>query len=185
VEKNTPLYTKVLDGKIIMPTEEVDLNMFEFCQKYLRSHGYSQYEISNYSRGGMECFHSLHYWNLEPCLAFGPSVHGYDGHIRWWNTSSLDAYIQMLEHNEKPVSGSERLSQTDHFNEAVFNGLRTREGIQLRNIHSWETDLKKMNPAILKWKDQLDITKDAIFLKSDSYKYADAIASDMMIIKPQ
>ena len=185
VEKNTPLYTKVRDGKIIMPSEAMDLYMFEFCQKYLRSHGYSQYEISNYSRDGMECCHNLHYWNLEPYLAFGPSAHGYDGHIRWWNTSSLDAYIQMLEHNEKPVSGSETLSQTDHFNEAVFNGLRTREGIQLRNIHSWETDLKKMNPTILKWKDRLNITKDTISLKSDSYKYADEIASDMMITKPQ
>ena len=91
----------------------------------------------------------------------------------------------MLEHNEKPISGSETLSQTDHFNEAVFNGLRTREGIQLRKIPSWEADSKKMNPAILKWKDQLDITKDTICLKSDSYKYADAIASDMMITEPQ
>jgi coproporphyrinogen III oxidase-like Fe-S oxidoreductase len=91
----------------------------------------------------------------------------------------------MLEYNEKPVSGSETLSQIDHFNEVVFNGLRTREGIQLRNIHPWETDLKKMNPSILKWKDQLDITKETIFLKSDSYKYADAIASDMMITEPQ
>ena len=185
VEKNTPLYTKVRDGKIIMPSEDIYLDMFEFCQKYLRSHSYSQYEISNYSKKGMECSHNLHYWNLEPCLAFGPSVHGYDGHIRWWNTSSLDAYIKMLEHNEKPVSGSETLSQIDHFNEAVFNGLRTRGGIQLHKIHSWERDSKKMNPAILKWKDRLNITKDTISLKSDSYKYADEIASDMMITKPQ
>ena len=185
VEKNTPLYTKVRDGKIIMPSEEMEVEMFEFCQKYLRSHGYSQYEISNYSRDGMECCHNLHYWNLEPYLAFGPSAHGYDGHIRWWNTSSLDAYIQMLEHNEKPISGSETLSQTDHFNESVFNGLRTREGIQLRKIHSWETESKKMNPTILKWKDRLNITKDTISLKSDSYKFADKIASNMMITEPQ
>ena len=44
---------------------------------------------------------------------------------------------------------------------------------------------KKMNPTILKWKDRLDITKDTISLKPDSYKYADEIASDMMITKPQ
>ena len=185
VEKKTPLYTKVQDGQITMASKYLNLDMYEFCQEYLNSHGYNQYEISNYSRDGMECCHNLHYWNLEPYLAFGPSAHGYDGHIRWWNTSSLDAYIQMLEHNEKPVSGSETLSQTDHFNEAVFNGLRTREGIQLRKIHSWEKDSKKMNPAILKWKDRLNITKDTISLKSDSYKYADEIASDMMITKPQ
>ena len=132
----------------------------------------------------MECRHNLHYWNLEPYLAFGPSAHGYDGYKRWWNASSLDAYMQMLVHNERPLSGFETLSQTDHFNEAVFNGLRTREGIQLRKINSWKADFKNINPTIQKWKDQLDITKDSIFLKSDSYKYADEIASDMMRTEP-
>ena len=180
VEKNTPLYTKVHDGEITMPSEEMDHDMFEFCRKYLASQGYGQYEISNYARDGLECHHNLHYWNLEPYLAFGPSAHGYDGHSRWWNTSSLDAYVQMLAHNERPISGSEKLSQSDHFNEVVFNGLRTREGIQLQKIHSLEAASEKMNPTIQKWNEQLKITKDAISLKSDSIKYADEIASDMM-----
>ena len=70
----------------------------------------------------------------------------------------LRIIIKMLDHNEKPVSGSETLSQIDHFNEAVFNGLRTREGLQLRTIHALETDRNKMNLTILKWKDRLDIT---------------------------
>ena len=42
-----------------------------------------------------------------------------------------------------------------------------------------------MNPTILKWKDRLTITKDTISLKSDSYKFADEIASNMMITEPQ
>ena len=180
VEKNTPLYTTVQNGQIIMLSEEVNLYMFELCRKYLTSHGYSQYEISNYAREGMECRHNLHYWNLEPYLAFGPSAHGYDGDQRWWNASSLDAYMKMLEHNKSPISGSEMLSQTDHYNEAIFNGLRTREGIQLRKINSWKIYSKKMKPTIQKWKDQLEITKHSISLKSDSYKYADEIASDLM-----
>jgi len=86
----------------------------------------------------------------------------------------------MYPHNERPLSGSEILSRTDHFNEAVFNGLRTRYGIQLQKIHAWKMDSEKMNPILLKWKDRLDIKKDTISLKPDSYKYADEIASDMM-----
>ena len=180
VEKNTPLYIKVHDGEITMPSEEMDLDMFEFCRKYLGSEDYSQYEISNYAREGLECLHNLHYWNLEPYLAFGPSAHGYDGHSRWWNTSSLDAYMQMLAHNERPISGSETLSQSDHFNEVVLNGLRTREGIQLQKIYPSEANSGKMNSTMQKWKDQLEVTKDTISLKSDSFKYADEIALDMM-----
>ena len=183
VEKNTPLYTKVQYGEIRMLSEDLSLDMFELCRTYLRSNGYSQYEISNYSKKGIECRHNLHYWNLEPYLAFGPSAHGFDCHRRWWNTSSLDVYMQMLAHNERPVRGSETLNQTDHFNEAVINGLRTRDGIQLRKIHTWRTDAENINPIILKWKDQLDFTEDFIRLKTNSYKYADVIALDMIQTK--
>ena len=35
VEPNTILHNKVLDGTITMPAEEIDLEMFELCQKYL------------------------------------------------------------------------------------------------------------------------------------------------------
>ena len=86
----------------------------------------------------------------------------------------------MLEHNEKPERGSETLSYIDHINEIIFNGLRTSEGIQLRKIKGWETNSEKMNPTIQKWKAQLNVTKDTISLKSDSYKYADEIALDMI-----
>ncbi len=182
VEKNTPFHTKVMNGEMTMPSEEVDFNMFEFCRKYLTSHAYSQYEISSYTQDGMECLHNHHYWNMEPYLAFGPSAHGYDGYIRWWNASSLNTYMQILENNERPVIGSESLTREDHFNEAIFNGLRTTKGIQIGKINSWKDEINNMNPAIQKWKNSLDITKDSISLKSDSYKYADEIALDLMQI---
>jgi len=182
VEKNTPFHTKVMNGEMTMPSEEIDLDMFEFCRKYLTSHGYSQYEISSYTQDGMECLHNLHYWNMEPYLAFGPSAHGYDGYIRWWNASSLNTYMQILDNNERPIIGSESLTREDHFNEAVFNGLRTMKGIQIGKINSWKDEINNMNSAIQKWKNRLDITKDSISLKSDSYKYADEIALDMMQI---
>ena len=180
VEKNTPFYKKIQDGEITMPSDEVDLDMFEFSQKYLGSHNYCQYEISNYARDGMECRHNFHYWNLDPYLGFGPAAHGYDGHIRWWNTSSLDAYMQMLKHNEIPLSGTEILSRTDHYNEVVINGLRSKEGIQIRKINLHKIDPEKMHSTIIKWKEQLNITEEAISLKSEAYKFADEIASDMM-----
>ena len=181
VEKNTPLHSLVKNGQIIMPSEKMNLTMFEFVRKYLSSHGYNQYEISNYTIDGMKCLHNLHYWNLDPYLAFGPSAHGYDGHNRWWNISSLDAYIRKLEQKKMPLSGSETLSQIDRFNEIVLNGLRTQDGIQMRKINSFNTKLNQINSAINKWQDQLVITKKSIRIKTNYYKYADEIASDMML----
>ena len=184
VEQNTPLHSNVQSGQITMPPKIIDLDMFEFCREYLNTHGYSQYEISNYCKDGMQCLHNLHYWDLEPYLAFGPSAHGYDGHTRWWNISSLDTYIQKLEKNERPLEDLEILSQTDHFNEAVINGLRTRQGIQLQKINLWKSHLEKINPVLNMWKENLVVTKTSIRLNTNAYKYADEIASDMMQIEP-
>ena len=35
-----------------------------------------------------ECVHNLHYWRIDPYLAFGPSAHGFDGKTRYSNVRS-------------------------------------------------------------------------------------------------
>ena len=50
VEPNTLLHNKVFNGTITMPTEKIDLTMFEFGQQYLSTKQYIQYEISNYAK---------------------------------------------------------------------------------------------------------------------------------------
>ena len=184
VEPNTILYNQILNGKISMPSVNVNLKMFELSQKYLSDHNYKQYEISNYAKQKMVCQHNLHYWNLEPYLAFGPSAHGYDGMIRSWNISSLDTYIQKIEKNESPMSGSEKLSAIDHYNEVIFNGLRTENGIQLKKLDSWSLHSQQFNSTIKKWHEKLDVTKQVVRLKKENYAFADEIASDLMQNNP-
>ena len=41
----------------------------------------------------------MHYWNLSPYLSFGPSAHSHDTKKRWWNTRSLDKYIDSISNN--------------------------------------------------------------------------------------
>jgi len=182
VEPNTLLHNKVFNGTITMPTEEIDSTMFEFGQQYLSTKKYLQYEISNYAKKNKECQHNLHYWNLEPYLAFGPSSHGYNGTKRWWNTPSLEKYIQNLKNKKSPIIGSEILSQKDQYNEIIFNGLRTRSGIPLQKINENKLHFFKPNYIYKKWGKYLEITNDYIRLNLNQYKYADEIASDLMLI---
>ena len=184
VEPNTILYDQILNGTISMPSVNNNLKMFELTQKYLSNHEYKQYEISNYTKQGRECQHNLHYWNLEPYLAFGPSAHGYDGKIRSWNISSLDSYIQKIEKDESPKSGSEKLSTLDHYNEIIFNGLRTKNGIQLKKMDPRDLHSQHFNSTIKKWNGKLDVTKQVVRLKKEHYVFADEIASDLMQDKP-
>ena len=180
VEKNTILHGQILKGNICMPKEEIDLKMFEFAQNFLNKHNYLQYEISNYALQGMECKHNLHYWNLEPYLAFGPAAHGYDGKVRWWNVSSLDNYMDKINTNQSPIAEKEILNEMEHFNEIIFNGIRTNNGIELKKLNSFSSHSNDFNASIIKWNDKLNISSKFIQLKKEAFKFADEIASDMM-----
>ena len=181
VEPNTILYNQIHKGNISMPSENVDLQMFEYAQNYLNKNNYKQYEISNYAINGKECKHNLHYWNLNPYLAFGPSAHGYDGKIRWWNVSSLDKYMEKIKDGKSPISGQETLNNNEHFNEIIFNGIRTINGIQLNKLNSLSISSNILNTSIKKWTNELKVTNKFITLKKEAYKFADEIASDMMV----
>ena len=181
VEHNTPLYNQVNKKQIQMPHNEVSINMFESCQKFLNSHSFNQYEISNYAKKNKECMHNKHYWLLDPYLAFGPSAHGFDGKIRSWNVSSLDKYINSLKQNHLPVKGKEVLTKIDQYNEIIINGLRTTSGISFEKLTSTNVDMTNFNIVIEKWKNNLSISNQSILLDPHSYIHADEIAMDMMI----
>ena len=180
VEKNTILHGQILKGNISMPSEKMDLKMFEYSQNYLNKNNYSQYEISNYALQGMECKHNLHYWNLDSYLAFGPAAHGYDGKVRWWNVSSLDNYMEKIKTNQSAVAEKEILNEMEHFNEIIFNGIRTKNGIKLKKLDSFSSYSNNFNASLKKWGDKLNISTKYVQLKKEAYKFADEIASDMM-----
>ena len=96
--------------------------------------GYQAYEISNFSKPGYECNHNLHYWNIEPYLAFGPSAHGFDGQYRWNNSRSLDQYISCILAGKSAISMREKLSVIEHINEKIGFGLRMKKGFEIKDI---------------------------------------------------
>ena len=96
VEKQTPLYHLVQSDRVKMPHENIDLDMFNFTIDFLTEKKYSQYEISNYCKPKRECVHNLHYWKRNPYLSFGPSAHGFNNNIRYWNTRDLNKYMENL-----------------------------------------------------------------------------------------
>ena len=136
VEKNTVLHSMVKNKTAIMPSEEIDKKMFLSTISYLEQKNYIHYEISNFSKKNKECAHNLHYWKLEPYLAFGPGAHGFDGKKRWWNKKSIDFYINQIDQNILPIEFEETLSKKDSFNETIMNGLRLIEGAEIQKLDS-------------------------------------------------
>ena len=155
--------------------------MFIYGSQFLTENRFTQYEVAHFAKPGKECRHNQHYWNLEPCLAFGPSSNGYDGRKRWWNVSSLDDYLSKLSRNEMPVAGSETLSSLNQFNETVIYGLRTNNGISTEKLRKFELK-DSLEDKLKKWEDHLKISKEAICIKSGHFHLADVIAADMMLV---
>ena len=179
VEKGTMLYNNVSKGKVKMPDEKLDYDMYKMVTSIIANSGYKQYETSNYAKNNKKCAHNLHYWNLDPYLAFGPSAHGYDGKKRWWNHKSLDKYILDIQNSKLPINNSEFLSTKDHYNEMVMNGLRTSIGINTKKLISLNNEANFDN-IINKWP-QLIIEDDYLKLKNNDFMLLDEITSDLFI----
>ena len=183
VEKNTALHSMVKNKTVIMPSEEVDKKMFLSTINYLEQKNYMHYEISNFSKKNKKCKHNLHYWRLEPYLAFGPGAHGFDGIKRWWNKKSIDYYLNKLKNNELPIESEEILSLKDAFNETIMNGLRLIEGAKIKKLNSYlDMDIKEhLEPYMEKWP-YINNNGKNLTVKKEGLLFTDEIITDLFLI---
>lgn len=128
LEENTPLYQQ----NPVLPDEDLTADMYELTRETLESHGYHQYEVSNFSKPGHACRHNIVYWDCKPYLGFGAAAHSYFDGERYAHHEDLEAYISAplmkLE--------SEHLSTEDMENEFFLLGLRKTEGVSLTEFES-------------------------------------------------
>ena len=88
--------------------------------------------------------------------------------------------MDKINTNQSPIAEKEILNEMEHFNEIIFNGIRTNNGIELKKLNSFSSHSNDFNASIIKWNDKLNISSKFIQLKKEAFKFADEIASDMM-----
>ena len=183
VEKGTQLYNYVNSGKVKMPSNDKSSELYRYTQSLMSDYGYEQYEISNWSKPKLECKHNLHYWEIDPCLAFGPSAHGFDGKSRFSNISNLDMYINKIKLSKSPQIQIQQLSDKNYSNELIGFGLRIKNGINLNRISD---ELKSNFEKIFeknkdKWGKFLTRENNRLRLTKEGYAFADAVAVDFLL----
>ena len=134
LEENTELFKMYERDEFNLLDENTDIEMYEYTINYLKSHGYNQYEISNYAKDNFECKHNVLYWKCEEYVGIGASASGYFNGIRYNNICELDNYKKMILEGEKPIEWEEKLSIKDEIEESIFLGLRMNEGIQISDF---------------------------------------------------
>jgi putative oxygen-independent coproporphyrinogen III oxidase len=133
--EGTPFGFRLARGKMSELTEEDQAEIFLFTHEFLRDHGYPAYEVSNFARSPEHrSRHNQKYWHHVPYLGLGPSAHSFSGTRRWWNERKLWPYEKRTAHGERPVAGSEELTREDLALEALMLGLRTVDGIDLKDF---------------------------------------------------
>lgn len=130
VEENTPLYVGVHKGLIQVPGEDETAEMYERIGERFEAAGYSQYEISNWTRG-KPCAHNLIYWHDQRYLAYGPGASGYWGDTRYTTLLGPAEYNTTIKGGGSVIAEQNRVSRRDEIGEFMMLGLRLNTGISV------------------------------------------------------
>jgi oxygen-independent coproporphyrinogen III oxidase len=191
-EPGTPLYRDLKKNRLKPLAESQVCGLFETTLEFLDTHGYVQYEISNFARerlnssglksaGCNRSRHNLKYWNFIPYMGLGPSAHSFLEPERYWNCANVKKYIQDLDAGRLPRAGEERLSMEQLMIEAIYLGLRQTKGIFIDVFDkkfgvSFEIMFED-TIELLESKGLIEVSLNRCALTSRGMLYLDSIAS--------
>ena len=134
-EEGTVMTALLERGHITPVDEDTEMQMYDYLVGQLTAKGFEHYEVSNFALPDRRSKHNSNYWNDTPYIGLGAGAHSYDGKVRSWNISDIDAYIeQAMAHNLHPEQ--ELLNEEDRHTERVMLGLRTNQGIAISEIEA-------------------------------------------------
>lgn len=131
LENKTIFYQLMRQGKLPLPSEDAEANMYQEAIYQMEKAGRTQYEISNFAVPGFESQHNLIYWKNEGYYGFGAGAHGYLGESRYQNFGPIQQYLTPLHQHELPILRSQTLTLQEKMEEEMFLGLRKLEGVHM------------------------------------------------------
>ena len=128
LENHTVFMNRMRRGKLPLPKEEVEAEMFEYIIAELELAGFEHYEISNFSKPGFESRHNLMYWDNAEYYGIGAGASGYVNGVRYKNHGPIRHYLKAVEEGNARIN-EEHLSLREQMEEEMFLGLRKKTGV--------------------------------------------------------
>jgi oxygen-independent coproporphyrinogen-3 oxidase len=129
VEPKTVFYNLMQKGRLTLPPQEQEAQMYELTMELMENSGFKQYEISNYSIPGYESIHNLTYWNNNYYFGFGAGAHGYLNGMRTSNIGPIKKYMENIQQTGEAFNSRHVVSKNEEMEEEMFLGLRKTDGV--------------------------------------------------------
>ncbi len=120
VAEGTPFHEWSEKGIVVLPDDELLVEMYDVIREKLVSAGYRHYEISNFAKEGKECGHNLGYWLGDDFLGLGSASHSFLRGKRFCNPESVEEYINGV------IAGSAARIIEENDNQKLENYLLMR-----------------------------------------------------------
>lgn len=129
VEPKTIFYIQYAKGRLHLPSEDLEAEMYDVLMKEMERAGLKQYEISNFAKPSFESIHNKIYWDNDEYVGFGAGAHGYVAGQRYSNHGPIKKYMEAIEAGELPIVHNHTVTQQERIEEQMFLGLRKVEGV--------------------------------------------------------
>jgi oxygen-independent coproporphyrinogen-3 oxidase len=133
-EPGTRLHRDLEQGKVAPNDEELDRAMFLHTRQRLGEAGFVAYEVSNFAGRGGPCRHNDHYWLQGDYVGVGPGASSHRAGVRSTNLKPVEAWSRAVLSGQPGAGSAETLRQLQRASEAIWLGLRRRDGIDFAAI---------------------------------------------------
>jgi len=181
IKPGTEYYKEYKRGKLNLPIEDEEFDMYNWAINFLEENGFEHYEIANFARPHKRSEHNLIYWQNKPYLGIGAGAFSFIRGYRYMNYENPARYIKEIMSGKLPVDNGEKLSLRKRMIETIILGLRTKDGVSykkykkrfgvnLNDIFSKQVD-KLVNLGLLEKDDcKIKLTKKGIFLANTVFR---------------
>lgn len=181
IKPGTEYHKKYKRGKLKLPTEDEEFDMYNRVINFLEESGFEHYEIANFARPYKRSMHNQIYWQNKPYLGIGAGAYSFIKGYRYMNYENPERYIKVIMSGKLPVDNGEKLSLRKRMIETVILGLRTKDGVGYKKFKTrfgvnlndiFSEQIKKMvNLGLLEKNNyRLKLTKKGIFLANTVFR---------------
>lgn len=172
IEDGTPFSQTELN----LPDDDETAELYLYCADFLKSKGFSHYEISNFALEGFESRHNLKYWNCEEYLGIGPSAHSFLNGERFFFPRDFNSFSA----NPVPVSDGNGGDEEEY----IMLALRLKKGLTKKGFkEKFGKDIPDKifkKAKVFEKAGLLSITQEGLHLNTNGFLLSNTIITELL-----